>query len=368
MTAEGSRSGAGSRDRIHVAHVGPDPTMPGGMAAVIAELMRSPGDGYRLEAIVSYDSGQALRRAIRFAMALASLLAWSLRPGRRIVHVHATVRGSLYRKTVCVLLARLLRRPVVLHVHSGVGDVEAFHARLRPWQRRFLGMAFTGADAVISVSAASARAVERLFGASDVEVVPNPAPQATLAPELAATRPRELRILYMGGFANPVKGGDVVLRALPELVEAVGEGCVTLAGPGEPPADWRSGLPAGARVRWAGWLEGEAKQRALASASVFLLPSTSEGLPIALLEAMAHGCAVVATRVGGIPEVVTDGRDGLLVEPDDVAALVRAVGRLVADPEARRMLGEAARERAGRSSVAELGRQLDTVYRRVAPR
>ena len=78
----------------------------------------------------------------------------------------------------------------------------------------------------------------------------------------------------------------------------------------------------------------------------FVLSSRFEGLPIALLEAMATGVAPVATRVGGIPEVVTDGRDGLLVEPGDPAALAGALDRILGDDALRDRLG-VERPRAG---------------------
>jgi glycosyltransferase involved in cell wall biosynthesis len=80
----------------------------------------------------------------------------------------------------------------------------------------------------------------------------------------------------------------------------------------------------------------------LAGFDIFVMPSHNEGLPYGLLEAMAAGCAVVAFRVGGIPEVVDDPRLGLLVAPGDVDGFVRAVLELAADPAQQRSLGSAA--------------------------
>jgi glycosyltransferase involved in cell wall biosynthesis len=95
-----------------------------------------------------------------------------------------------------------------------------------------------------------------------------------------------------------------------------------------------------------------------------VLPSVSEGLPVVLLEALALGRAVVATRVGGIPEAIRDGVEGALVEAGDAAALAHAIAALAEDPERRARLGRAALQRA-----AELGRDeaaygpLDALYR-----
>jgi glycosyltransferase involved in cell wall biosynthesis len=82
----------------------------------------------------------------------------------------------------------------------------------------------------------------------------------------------------------------------------------------------------------------------LASATVSVMPSLNEALSNVLLESMAAGVPVVATRVGGTPEAIQDGVNGLLVEPGDPAALAQAIGHLLAQPELARRLGCAARE------------------------
>jgi glycosyltransferase involved in cell wall biosynthesis len=98
---------------------------------------------------------------------------------------------------------------------------------------------------------------------------------------------------------------------------------------------------------------------------VFALSSRYEGLPIALLEAMASGVPPVATSVGGIPEVIADGRDGLLVPPGDPAALAAALDKLLADAGLRADLGGRARARAADFDLVAAVRRTEAVYRRV---
>lgn len=107
---------------------------------------------------------------------------------------------------------------------------------------------------------------------------------------------------------------------------------------------------------------------ALSAADVFCLPSHSEGLPNALLEAMAVGRPVVATRVGGVPEVVAQGIDGLLTPPGDAAAMAAAIGLLLTDRPLARRLGEAARHTIERCfSAREAARQYAALYEQLRP-
>lgn len=338
------------------------------MATVIRGLLHSPlGERHRLYAVTSHRSADPLRRLVVFGRAVAILVRWCRGPGTRIVHIHMTVRGSMYRKAVLVASAKALRRPVVLHVHAGAAEIEVFHARLGRARRIMLKHGIGLADRVLSVSSAGARALGECFGRSEVTVVPNAAPPVTARPSRFRTSGGEtVTVLYLGGFANPVKGGAVLLEALASLFPVLPAMRVLLAGPGEPPSSAEVLLDGAMPVRWLGWLDENAKAAALADSDVFVLPSISEGLPMALLEAMANGLAVVATDMGGVPDVLTDGVDGLVVPPGDPAPLASAISLLVNRSDRRNQLGAAARDRAEDLGVGEVAARLDAIYRELA--
>jgi glycosyltransferase involved in cell wall biosynthesis len=116
-----------------------------------------------------------------------------------------------------------------------------------------------------------------------------------------------------------------------------------------------------------GPVTGDAKDARLAAAHCFCLPSYDEGLPMSMLEAMAVGLAVVATRVGAIPEAIEDGREGLLSEPGDVAALTAHLARLIEEPNTAAALGAAGRARLIRDfSLARSAALLLDVYHELA--
>lgn len=331
------------------------------MASVLRALLSSSlASRRRLRMIPTYRGTRPVRRVLLFAGAIARLVLWSVRGGGRLVHVHATVRGSSYRKAVCVLVAKALRRRVILHVHSGAGDIAAFRSRLGRTGGLLVRAGLRRADAVLAVSAASAAALGEAAGIGPVTVVPNPAPHVDDPPDRG--EPTAARAVYLGGFENDAKGGDVLLEALPKTLERVPEASVMLAGPGYLPAGARPWIDGEPRVEWVGWLDAEAKDEALREAEVFVLSSRSEGLPVALLEAMGYGLAIVATTVGGIPDTVEDGRDALLVAPEDPAALADALARALGDPTLRSRLADGAARRAAELDPDLIAARLDEIY------
>jgi glycosyltransferase involved in cell wall biosynthesis len=96
---------------------------------------------------------------------------------------------------------------------------------------------------------------------------------------------------------------------------------------------------------------------------IFVLPSYSEGVSLALLEAMAAGLPVIATAVGGLPEVVTDGENGLLIPPRDAEALATALARLLEASDFAKKLGQNARKHVREHfSLDRLGREINEIY------
>lgn len=179
----------------------------------------------------------------------------------------------------------------------------------------------------------------------------------------AGSGPAPVRGMWLG-VMQPVKRVPDLVRALARVpgaeLELVGDGPER----GRIEAEVASNGVTD-RVRFAGYRDDPAPY--LRGADVFVLPSAAEACPMALLQAMASGVPVIASRVGGVPEIVRDGVDGLLVAPGSVDDLADALRRVSADAALRRRLGVAARARVGERFRIE--RTVDTlldVYQRVA--
>jgi len=201
------------------------------------------------------------------------------------------------------------------------------------------------ADAVVAPSQATAAELRRDYGVEKVEVIANGVPPAP-AP-LPHRRELPPVILYSGRLRTR-KAVAVLLAAMARVLAAFPNCRLVIVGDGEQGARVAAAVRERGlahRVELAGALPRPAAMARLAAADVFCLPSIYEGLPLAILEAMAAGLPVVATAVSGNPEAVEDGVTGLLVPPESATALADALIKLLADPERRRAMGEAARAR-----------------------
>jgi len=281
-----------------------------------------------------------------------------------LVHVQTASRASFWRKSALCLMAQLAGRPYLLHVHGG--DFAQFYAReCGPIARCFIRYTLAQASLVIALSE---QWRERLLGicpAATVEVLPN----AVALPDSRALRrlqEREPTLLFLGELRR-AKGTYDLVRALACIAERFPQVKLVCGGVGAI-AEVRqlaAELGVSDRVICPGWLDPERKRVALAGASIFVLPSYAEGMPIALLEAMSWGLAVIATPVGGIPQLIRHEVDGLLVAPGDIAGVAAAVERLLSDPALRDRLGAAARATvAAHFSLEAALERLGAIYRR----
>jgi glycosyltransferase involved in cell wall biosynthesis len=200
------------------------------------------------------------------------------------------------------------------------------------------------ADAIVANSSYVGRMVEGKQR-QRVECIPNPVEPLFFAPD--ATTPNEGRVVWVGRFSR-LKGVDVLLRAWPRVRREVPRAHLRLIGaPGEAlgTAEMQS-LVRQPEVEVMGPMHGEALRAEYASAVALVLPSRQENAPLVVGEAMAVGRPVVASRVGGIPDMVQDGETGWLCEPANEDSLAECLIRLLRDSDQQRRMGRAARVKA----------------------
>jgi glycosyltransferase involved in cell wall biosynthesis len=171
-------------------------------------------------------------------------------------------------------------------------------------------------------------------------------------------------VITVANMHSPLKGHSDLIEAAKEICGEVPEIRFVLVGEGEKrPKIEQQVRKAGLEKHFLFLGSRKDIPELLACAEILILPSRAEGLPNVILEAMAAGLPVVATRVGGTPEIIEDGATGLLVPPEDPCALAEAIQRLLRDRSMAARVGRTARERIRTSfSFERVAREIETVY------
>lgn len=350
----------GDRRRcVEVVHVGPGPRMQGGIAVAIERLMcaqlSEPIRPTRYSTVIA-ETG--MFRHVRGILASVAIGLMSFRQGRRIYHLHTSVGGSFWRKALIQQACRWSRTPVVVHIHGSSFDTYAESGSR--FRRRCARAFLRHADRVVVLSSSWARWVEEFAGVSDAAVIPNPVHLS----DCQSTRPAPPVVVFAGRLG--------ARKGIPELLEAIailhGQQLPSrwvLMGDGDVEAarSWVSSRSLDEAVTVTGWMDQDGVHQWLEQASIFCLPSHAEGLPLALLEAMACAVVPVITPVGGMPELIRDGVEGVVVEVGDVPQLANKLGELIRDAEQCAVMGARAKERVVKlHSPTVIARALDHLY------
>lgn len=321
--------------------VGTDLAGTGGIRAVVCGYIGAGlFERYRCTYVATHRAGSAWTKAAmavrgwwRVALALMTLDA-------PLVHVQTASRASFWRKSVVCLLARIARRPYLVHVHGG--EFMKFYAQeSRPLTQRWIRHTLTRAALVIALSEQWRERLLAIAPTARIEVLPN----GVALPDLHGRRQAQQPTLLFVGDLIRAKGLYDLVRAFGRIAQRFPDLQLICAG-GHPPVEMTqliAQLGLQRRVECPGWLGPDRLRAELGRATVFALPSYAEGMPMALLEAMSWGLPVIATPVGGVPQVVEHGVNGLLVTPGDIEGLAAALARLLSEPPLRESLGAAAR-------------------------
>ena len=254
-----------------------------------------------------------------------------------LIHAHSSKAGLVAR-----LAARRAGIPVLYTPHVFAFEMEVpslLRRAFREAERRLVPLT----ACLIAVSRAEqAQALALGYPPARVCLIPNGIP---LPPDSSPPPPDDRRydLVFIGRFCRQ-KGIDLMITALARLLARRPGLRVAVMGGGDPSIERRlAALPR--PVDCLPFDEAEAVEHLLVESRVLVMPSRWEGLPYLLLEAMAAGAAVAAAGVGGVTDVVTDGREALLFAPESVAAIEQAAERLLDDDPLRQRLASAARER-----------------------
>lgn len=333
--------------------IGPSRKTLGGMASVLKVYDKSvPG----FKHLASNSQRGTIAGLCALAATLARMPIERLR-GRKVLHVHTASGKSFVRKSFIMRYGRMLGYKIVYHCH-GAESKEYFQRIGLPKAKSVLRRT----SAVVVLSESWKDYFESTFDLDNVHVIYNPIalPESPRMPDSQTP----LQLLFLGRFGDRKGIFDLLDVIASNQDRWRGRVYLRAGGDGEIDRFHETVRKAGIAdmVEFIGWVSGEDKDKAFEASHILILPSYNEGLPISVLEGLAYGKPIISTPVGGIPEVVETGANGVLVAPGDKKALTEAIDAYLQDPELVGRHGRASRDIAVGFSPEAITGQLRHLY------
>lgn len=322
---------------MKVLMVGPARSVNGGVSAVVNNYYNAGLDSkIELEYIGSMEDGTKWHK---LAVAIKALCLFVTKVGKAdIVHIHMASDVSIYRKLPFIWLTKFRKKKLVIHQHGG--NIQNFYYEVCGEKRRSLiQKSLRQADRFLVVAPYLKDVFSKIIEEEKIRILPN----SIFVPEKYHKDYHKKKIVFMGRLCKE-KGIGELLDAVEQLKQEFAELELYLGGVWAEELLKQKADLLGEFVHQLGWVDSDTRDAYLRECNIFVLPTYFEGLPMSLLEGMAYGCACVASKVGGIPQVVENGKDGILIPAKDVDSLVNALRNLLSDWELQKKLGEQAAE------------------------
>ncbi len=251
-----------------------------------------------------------------------------------LVHIHFSHSLSTWRKSFLSLLWRFSGTKVVMHAHSS--DYKEYFPSLSWPLRKFVMRTIGKADGLVVLSESWKEFYSSIldFNSEKIYVMETP------VKKLPNSAKKEKIVLFSGRIGDR-KGAFRLLEAWASIPSKTrSDWNLILTGDGKVKKAQRiiQELSIGDSVSVKGWVEDQTLADLMSACTIFVLPSRNEGLPMSLLQAMSSECAVITSPVGGIPEVVKDRENGILVDPEDIGSLSESIRLLIEESELRASL------------------------------
>jgi glycosyltransferase involved in cell wall biosynthesis len=352
------------RESSSVLMLGPGLDVRGGVSGVERLLLEALPEEVHATHIATMVEGGKWTKAVTFAQSLARLTL-ELNQHPDVVHIHFASGASNFRKIILARIALARGASVIMHAHGG--NYQNHWATMPPAARSITLNTLLRVQRLVVLGEGWKTFFESIgVPKHRIVVLPNPVVLPESVPERVLGG--KVRFVYFGMITQRKGVFDLmeaVARLSPECRARVE---FVLAGNGEVPRlrehANRLGVQGVTEIRE--WVDPAERDRLLAAAHGFVLPSHTEGLPMSLLEAMAWGLPPICTPVGSIPEYVVNGANGLLIAPGDVSQLAAAIEKLTLQETDRVHMGRLARATVEPLCVKQYSDRMCAVYRSVA--
>lgn len=318
--------------------IGPSPVRSkGGMATVIEEIVKDKklNEEFEIDVYESYIDGNKLK-VLLFSV-ISFIRFYFTKRNYDIYHIHAASYGSTFRKGWYVYAAKKWGKKVILHIHGA--EYMIFYDKSNKKEK--IRSILNAADRVIALSNEWKHRFDETFGLTNCVVLENGIDMERLQPAITSYQEHPHTFVSLGRLGER-KGTYDLITAIEQAKTEVPDIKCYLAGDGEIEKckDLIKQKKLDNNIIVVGWADFDKKLELLRKSSVLVLPSYNEGLPMAILEGMACGKAIISTTVGAIPEVVKK-ENGILVQPGDISGLRDALCKYCMDLEEVERIGSA---------------------------
>ena len=322
---------------MKVLMIGPARSVNGGISAVVNNYYKAGLETkVQLQYIGTMEDGSKLHKlkiAIHaFVQFISTISKYDL------VHINMASDISLYRKIPFIWLTKLFGKKLVIHQHGG-NIKQFYYSECSLKRRQFIKKVLQKADVFVVVAPYLKDIFKDIVEEAKIVVLPN----AIEIPGNSSKEYKEQNLLFLGRLCKE-KGIYELLDAVEDLKNEFPDLHLYLGGVWVEKELEEKAAKCGEYVHYLGWIDSKQKEEYLQKCNIFVLPTYFEGLPMSLLEGMAYGCACVASEVGGIPQVMTSGKDGILVPAKEVKALKEVLKKLLESPLLQKELGRNARK------------------------
>ena len=320
------------KDKIRVLMVGPDRSVHGGISAMVNTYYDAHlQDKVKLKYIGTMKEGSKARKLFVAVLAYFEFV-FSLKDCD-IVHVNASSDNSFMRKSVFIRAAKRHGKKIVLHQHGG-DFINYFENQISEKRRRYIREVLDMADVMLVLTPSWKEYFGTLTDAGKIVVMPNAIITRGFEEGDSQSDSSRLKahdtnkVLFLGRICRD-KGVTELLEAIDRIHEKRPEVRLYIGGIFEDEKYVHEVEKRSLYVKYLGWVGGEEKIKAFDECGIVAVPSYFEGFGLTVIEGMLYGCCVVASDVGGIPEIVEDGEDGILIKAKDSAGLERALLRVM---------------------------------------
>ena len=328
---------------MKVLMVGVDKTSVGGMLTVVENYLNSEDfcKKTNLRYIPSVINKNPAVKILYFLVAFFRIAICILLDRIDIVHIHMAERTSVYREGIVAKLAKILKCKVIVHMHGA--DIEPWYNCLGATKKKIARYFIGCADKVIILGENWRPFMEKLVrDKRQLDVIYN----AVYVPSCNKYNANARNIIFLG-MIIPRKGIVDLLDAIKLISDRLPSDVQVLLYGSDKNNNIENLISERnlkKRVFFCGWLDGKEKANCFQTAMINVLPSYHEGLPMTILETMAHGIPNISTTIAAIPEAIKDGENGLLVKPGDVPSLANALLVLATDKKIREKFSTASYE------------------------